>query len=966
MRECRRTLALFGALAAIASAAPASAAAQLGIASFDLALSSTQAGAHADQTVSFALSSDALGNPTGQLQDATMTLPQGMLANAQAIPRCPLATFESYKCPPADQIGVLEPSFMVCRGAQQPLTAEALAGATTLAVADAAEFCPGEGAVTIGSGPTAEQAEVEYVETTTNTLILSSPLTHTHPAGEMVRHEAVWFSPSVPLFNLQPLPGHQASFGAGFLLANMLVNVNLPAGGGGGVQATIADASTLLGIKGATLTLWGVPSAASHDSLRCNPLYFTCDLPAGEAVPFTSSPTDCAAPLEGKLEVTSYEGETARASGTLPAMTGCEDLEASPKLAVAPDTAQRDTPAGYEIAVTVPQSTLPEGLATPALKEVAITLPAGTTLSPALATGLQACGGPQFIAEDCPDAAKLGTATLATPLLAEPLRGAVYLGEPSASEKYPLRVVLRGDGTSIRIAGHAELNPVTGQATTVFTNAPQFPFSELNLDLFGGPTAVFANPQACGPATSSATISSYAGQTFTPSSSFLVENDGDGGACPPTPGFAPRFTAGTTTPLAGEFSPLVLTVTRADGEPSLASFSAQLPPGLLGMLGSVVRCPEPQASRGNCPQGAQVGTATVLAGPGAQPLRLSGPVYLTGPYDGAPLGLATVIGAAAGPFNLGTMTVRSQILVNPSTLQLTLISGPFPQSIEGIPLRLQGLTVALNRPEFIVNPASCSPTTISATIVGSGGVEAPVAAPFRVVGCAAPSFATQLTASTKAGAGSAGDGAPLSVKIASPAPPTTPIRAASIRLPKQLRPRLSTLRHACLLGTAAASPSACPTEAQVGRATIRSPLLAAPLTGPVLLVAHGGAAAPTLALLLQAEGVSVDLTATLSLDEQGSSTATFTSLPDVPINSFELTLPAGPRSLLGAVANVCRRPLRMPYTLTAQSGAAITGAVRLKVSGCKRRSVGQASRQARRGRTSARQAAARQRSAPHA
>lgn len=920
---------------ALAGVTPGVATAKLGVSSFSLSLASQQAGAHTDQTASFEMSTEALGNPTGQLKDVTVTLPPGMVGNPEAIPRCPIATFEKFKCPSADQIGVLETSFMICQGAQQPLTVEAPAGATTIRVADASEFCPSEGAATIGSGPSAENVTIEYIEEG-NTLVLAAPLEHSHMAGEDVTHIARWYPVPLPMFNLQPLPGHQATFGAEFILATLLVNVDLPRGGNGGLKATISDASTLLGIKGAALTLWGVPSSPSHDALRCGALIPTCDLPPGEPVPFMSNSTDCSVPLESTLTVTSYEGESASAATTLPPLTGCEALQVSPEISVAPETTQRDVPTGYEIDVKVPQSTAPEGLATPDLRDVSITLPAGTTLSPSMANGLQACSESQFADDDCPNAAKVGTATLSTPLLPEALTGAIYIGQPSATEKYPLRLSLSGDGTTVQLTGQAEPDPMSGQVTTVFTNAPQLPFSELELNLFGGPTAALANPEACGPATSSAQILSYGGQLAKPSSTFLIDNDGQGGACPPVASFAPSFTAGTLSPLAGGFSPLTLTVSRAEGEQNLSAFNAQLPPGLLGMLASVPLCPEPQAASGACPQSSQVGTATVLAGAGTQPLAVSGPVYLTGPYDGAPLGLVTSINAAAGPFELGTTVVRSRILIDPTDLHLTILSDQFPQIMSGIPLRLRTVNITLNRPGFILNPADCSAMTISGTVDGSAGAEAAVSSPFRVAGCEGLPFAPRLTASTKAGASIFGNGAALNMEITTTAQSSATIHAASIQLPKQLRPRLNTIQHACL-ATTVKNLAECPSESQVGRATVVSPVVLAPLTGPVLLVAHGGAAPPSLVLLLRSEGVSVELTATLSISKHGPITATFPSLPDVPISRFELALPAGPHSMLAAVEGVCRGTLAMPYRFTDQSGAAVAGSTHIAVSGCRRR-----------------------------
>lgn len=924
---------------------PAAARAQLGVSSFNMSLASQQAGAHADASMSFRLDASPLGNPISQLSDVALTLPRGLVGNPQAVPKCSLKTFEGYRCPPAAQVGFVQVDLVVCEGASIPLTAEAVAGATSISVPDAASVCEYQlhaRTITIGSGASQETATVTGVEYENyeygkipHTLLLAAPLEHTHAAGEAVSYEADVFPYPAALFNVQPLPGHVATFGAKVLFSSLMVNVNVPDGGSNGLQATISDPSTELNMEGATIDLWGLPAEKSHDAERCEEIVlYGCGLKGGEATAFMSNPTNCSASLEGTLAVRSYGGEAATATTTLPALTGCETLQIAPSMSVAPDTTQRDTPAGYELNLKVPQSSLPEGLATPDVKEVSVTLPAGTSLSPGVAAGLQACDEAQFAAEGCPNAAKVGTTELTSPVLAERMTGAIYIGEPTPAEPYPLRVVLSSNTTTIKLSGQVEPNATSGQATAVFANTPQLPFSDLKLNLFGGPGAVFANPTVCGRAVSTSQITSYGGQVATPTSEFTIDGNNEGGSCPASQSFAPRFSAGTTSPQAAGFSPFTLTVSRADGEPSLSSFSAELPPGLLGTLKSVPLCREPQAALGTCAQASEVGTATILAGSGSRPLPVSGPVYLTGPYDGAPFGLSVVVNAVAGPFNLGTAVVRARILIAPSDLHLTIVSDPFPQIMGGIPLRLQTVNVTFNRAGFMFNPSGCSQQAITGTIDGLGGVSAAVSSPFQVAGCESLPFAPKLSAATQAGDSSRGDGASLAVKISSPTQSAGTMYTASIQMPKQLRPRLATIQDACLARTLTTAPSACPPASLVGHATVASPVMTAPLTGPAYLVANGGAAPPSLVLLLQGEGVSVDLTASISISSNGPITADFQSLPDVPLSTFELVLPSGPHSMLGATENVCRKALTVPYKLTDRGGAVFTSSAAVAVSGC--------------------------------
>jgi hypothetical protein len=684
------------------------------------------------------------------------------------------------------------------------------------------------------------------------------------------------------------------------------------------------------------MTLWGVPSEASHDSRRCiEILGEECDQPAGEPAAFMTNPSDCTGSQpESKLTIKSYEGVTDGSTTTLPAPTGCEVLQLAPSMSVAPDTTQRDVPAGYEVDLNVPQDERPEGLATPDVKDVSVTLPAGTSLSPSMAMGLEGCSEQQFAASECPNASKVGSAELTTPVLDEKLTGSVYVGDPTATQKFPLRVALHAaDGTSVRLFGYAEPNPLTGQVTTVVENAPQLPFSDFKLVLFGGPTAVMANPPSCGPASSTSQITSYGGQLVTDSSQFTVDNNGHGEGCPASLPFTPRFSAGTTSPRAAGFSPFTLTVSRADGEQTLSSFSAQLPPGLLGMLGSVPLCPEPQAGQGSCPESSQVGTATILAGAGAQPFAVSGPVYLTGPYDGAPFGLVVLVRATAGPFNAGSAVIRSKILIDQSNLHVTIASDPLPQVVGGLPLRLQTVNVTINRPGFIFNPTRCGPQSIAATINGGQGASALLSSPFRLAGCGELKFAPRLAVSTFAHGSRRGNGAGLTVNITNDLGNSANIRSTTVTLPAALRPRLSTIQQACPSTTFDLDLAKCPAGSHVGQVTVSSPALPASLNGTIYLVSHGNSY-PNIVLLVQGQGIHAEFEGVVVIAANGATSATFSSLPDVPIASLRVEFPRGANSLLGTTGNLCKARLRMPYAITGQNGAHVQKAVTVKVSEC--------------------------------
>ncbi len=941
MRELNASLKmtlLLAGVVAVLGIVPELAQAQFGAASFTTTPSSVQAGAHPDLATGFALETEALGNPVNQIKDASVLLPQGLVGDPNAVERCPTKTFEQLACAPTAQVGVLEASFIVCRGVRTPLTASGEAGGTTVSVEDTAGLCAfsGENTITIGVGASAEQVHIAYIIDPT-TLQLTAPLAHSHAAGEPVVHVAEPIRVPLSLFNLQPSGGHVATFGASLLFLSILAQVEVRSDGQ--LAVTLSDISTLLPIQSASLTLWGVPEDPSHDSKRCSQ-FGVCGASGGSPAPFTTYPTDCSSPpLETELSMESWQGQSASSFATEPAPTGCGVLQMTPSLSIVPDTTRRDTPAGYAVRVESPQNGDPYGIATPSLREVSVTFPAGASLSPAVADGLQACAEAQFSEQECPNSSKVGSTEVITPLLREHLTGGLYLGAQIAPTKYRIYTVVAGAGVTLALAGRLEVDEASGTVRAVFQDLPQLPFSRLELRLFGGATAALANPAECGPATSTAQIISYAGQSASPSSTFTADDNGEGGSCPIGQAFSPGFSAGSVSPLAGKASPFTLTISRGDGEQSLSAFSVHLPLGLVGLLKSVSPCAEEQAVIGACSGAAEVGTVRIAAGAGAQPLYLPGQVYLTGPYHGAPFGLAVVVHATVGPFSLGTAVVRARILVDPTDLALTVVSDPFPQMLSGIPLRLRIINLQLDRPGFIVNPTGCAHQVVSASIESNQGITAAPTTPFQMVDCDGLRFAPRLSAATMAKASTRGEGASLGLDISNPASAAANLRSVTIVLPTQLRPRLSTIQHVCLAATARSSLAACPTESLIGHARVNTPVLAAPLTGSVYLIANGGTRLPSLAMSLHGEGVNVELTGSLAVSHQGVIRAAFQTLPDVPIESFMLELPRGPHSMLGAIESLCSRPLKLGYTLTDQAGAALSGVDHVAVSGCHKRAA---------------------------
>ncbi len=728
------------------------------------------------------------------------------------------------------------------------------------------------------------------------------------------------------------------------------------------------------------------------------------DEPAGvPPVPFLSMPTDCAGGPEkatmradswqepGSVHEGHYTGYT-EATATLPGATGCNGMSFSPGIEVQPDTLLADAPVGLGVNVQVPQSEQPGALATPHLRDAVVTLPGGLSISPGIVDGIQACNesGPEGInfqgeaseevgldgelhlaAGHCPDASIVGSAEAITPLLPEPVKGHVYLARPLCGgagqaactdqdaldgHLYQLYLELGGTGVlantgiNIKAHGYVEANPATGQLTTKFLDNPQTPFSELKIKLNGGPRAPLDNPATCGPATTNADFTPWSAPGITPeglsvagtpdgtpSSFFNVEG------CAGAPGLSPGFSSGTVSPQAGSFSSFTMNLTRQDREQFLKGVQVHTPPGLLGMLSSVPLCGEAQGNAGSCPETSKIGTTRVASGAGSHPFEISGNVYLTTGYEGAPFGLSIVTNAVAGPFNLGLVVVRARIAVDPTDSSLTITTdeaGPYaiPQIVFGVPLRLKRVTVNVDRPNFMFNPTNCKAQQITADISGNQNATAPVASPFAAAGCKSLEFKPQFKITTSGHTSRAG-GASLDAKVSYPpfkAGSEANIARVKVDLPKQLPSRLTTLQKACTAAQFAADPAGCPAASVVGIVRASTPLLPVGLEGPVYFVSHGGEAFPSLIVVLQGDGVRVDLTGATFISHAGITSSTFKTVPDVPVNSFELYLPEGKYSALAANGNLCKSAgkLAMPTEFVAQNGAVIHESTKIAVTGC--------------------------------
>jgi len=803
--------------------------------------------------------------------------------------------------------------------------------------------------------------------------------------GHILTEPNVKTSIDSPIWNLVPEHGYPAEFGyIDGVEGTHVFYVHVVPTPQGYVLQTVNSEIPQVPINHIVVSFYGDP-AQRDDTSHAH-------------VPFFTDPTACEnGPMTATIWMDSWqnpgsynpdgtpnlEGDPSawiKATSESPAVTGCDELRFTPALEAQPTTHQADTPSGLDFGLTLPQTEDVGVPATPALKDAVVTLPEGMTVDPSAADGLGVCteaqigwlgpDGPNGESEPlpnrgltnfspdkpggaggCPEDSKIGSLELETPLLPGKLYGELFL---AAQNENPFGATLAGyivvndpiTGVVLKIAGEIKANPQTGRITAAFEENPQLPFSNLKLHFFGGPRAELATPPSCGIYNTGSELSPWSieGKELpaTPFDNYAIDEN-----C--AIGFNPSFTGGSTNLQAGQYTPFVGSFSREDDDQELGGLTMSLPPGMLADVASVPLCGEAQANAGTCPESTRVGTVDAGAGPGPTPLFVPGKIYLTGPYNGGPYGLSVVVPADPGPFNFGLVVVRQSLRINPLTAAVTAVSNPFPTILDpkttnskgeaeetGIPIKLRRVDFDIDRPGFTFNPTNCSKFQVGGAITSTQGASSTLATPFQVTNCATLKFAPKFAVSTSGKTSRAG-GASLAVKLTYPQGPEgtyANIARVKVDLPKQLPSRLTTLQKACTAAQFDSNPAGCPSASLIGHATVHTPLLAGALSGPAIFVSHGGEAFPSLIIVLQGDGVTLDLVGTTFISHAGITSSTFKTVPDAPVGSFELTLPEGKYSALAANGNLCTGKLAMPTEFLAQNGLKINESTPIAVTGC--------------------------------
>ena len=836
--------------------------------------------------------------PVGEVKKIHVDLPQGLSVNPQATEQCPLATFQG--------------SASACEsGFPESLVGESLVTVAVLGT----PFAPIGGITKVpvfNVEPEVGQPALFGLELAGNEVFLKASVDW---SGDY--HEG--FTIDVP-----ELPF------AGILLGGVVLKNRLPFKGRAGDGTFITTPTTCFDPE----------TEPAHAHIYST--YLQAASKQEMEKPGYTFPASAEPPLESPLP-----------PGKKP--IDCGHVPYEPSTGLEPNTTETDSPSGATTKVEVPFITGGSNRESSQTKEAKLALPVGLGLNASAANGLQACTDEQFgkgteKPVGCPPESQVGTVEIKTPPLPDPIAGKVFVGQqlsrdPASGDEY--RIFVDGEspkfGLSVRLIGRVSADPVSGQLTTRFSGLPQVPFSSFVIRLKGGPRATLTSPPICGPHTTTATMTPWSGNPdATPSSEFVLTSAPGGGSCAKTLAarpFAPSFAAHETNTQAAGFTSLSVDVARSDGNQELKGVDVTLPRGLTAKLAGLRYCPEAaiataaansgtaEAASPSCSADSLVGSASITSGSGPEPLRIDGgKAFLAGPYHGAPLSLAVITPATAGPFDLGTVVVRVALFLDPKTAQVRAVTDPIPHVYGGALLDIRSVSVKVDRSGFALNPTNCDASAFAAILHGGGAnpndpasfSSVAASSPFQATGCDSLGFGPKLYLRTFGGTKRTKNPKLRAILVARPGDAN--IARAAVTLPKSMILDQASIAKVCTRVQFAAG--ACPSNSIYGFAEATTPLLDGPLKGPVYLRSSDNPL-PDLVAALHGQ-VDVELDGRTD-SVNGRIRNTFDTVPDVPVSRFVLTIRGGKKKgLLVNSRDLCARKQFAKMDLTAQNGKRVT------------------------------------------
>ena len=736
----------------------------------------------------------------------------------------------------------------------------------------------------------------------------------------------------LPVYNMAATDDETAVLAGNVFGALVKVILSVRTDGDYGLRADIHGINQGLPLYGVKLTLWGVPADPVNDPNRLAGL-FQGGLSAGiDPKPFLSMPTTCG-PTVTQLRADSWQDPGNFIFEEEPlTITGCDSIAFEPKVKARPTTNAADSPSGIDLDIEIPQSEDPEGLSSAHLRKSVVTLPEGLTLNPSGANGLGSCT-PQQIGmttppgakvphftkapNDCPDSSRIAEVEVDTPIFANPLRGSAFVAAPydnPFNSLVAIYIAIEGRGIVAKLPGEVMLDPNTGRITTVFDENPQLTFEHLRLSFFGGALAPFQTPTGCGLFASVAELTPWSapesGPPVTSVDRYRITQGPHGQACAAGEEglpHAPEFEAGSTAPLAGTYRPFVINLRREDGSQRFSSVTVAPPEGLVAKLAGTAICPDSalanaeaksgaeEQSSPSCPAASGIGTVHTAAGAGPAPYNVPGTAYLSGPYKGAPMSLAIVTPAVAGPFDLGTIVVRTALHLNPGTAQLRAISDPLPTILDGIPLDVRSLSIRIDKPNFTLNPSSCDPSFVFGSLASTKGSVADLLSTFQLGECGQLKFKPRIRLALKGSTKRRGH--PALTSILRPRPGDANIDYAAVTLPPTELLDQDHIGEVCTRAQFAVDQ--CPAASVYGKVSVTSPLVDYPLTGNVYLRASNNRLPDLITDLRGPASQPIRIEAAGKIDTvRGGLRTTFTFIPDVPFTKLVLRLDGRKKGLL--------------------------------------------------------------------
>lgn len=911
---------LIAALLLLAAVAPPAATADFGFTRFDVAFTeedgsaARQAGSHPDSVITrFELNNTETApfnwSLDGELKDLVIDLPDGLVGDVDAVPTC---SSEDFFAQDLTSLGIGRP------------------------------LCPDNTAVGISASS------------------VNAP---------------VLFAPG-SVFSLEPPPGVPMRIGFWALNAKVIIDFGVEKGGGGSggyhVRTTLKNVTQAVKVFSGEVILWGNPADPKHDLYRgtcLTPQFSFFAITYGsegicksglENHPLITLPRSCAGPVPIAYQADPWDrpgawisdsflthdnGEPSNPIG----FTGCGKLGFKPSIETVPTTNEAETGSGLDFNLDFEQEGLtnPTGLAESEPKSAKVVMPEGFTINPAFAEGLAFCTPADLDREQlnsqpgegCPNASKIGTLQVETPLFDQPIEGSVFVAaqddpattQPGAENPFDsliaLHLVLRNTqrGLLVKLPMKVEPDPATGRLVASMDDIPQLPFTHFNFHFREGARAPLITPPSCGVHTTRAVFTPWSdpSKPRTVVSTFEIDRGVAGGPCPPAgvPPFDPEFEAGSVNNSAGSFSPFVLRLHRGDGDQEMTRFSAVLPPGLAGKLAGVPKCPDgaieaaksktgrQELAAPSCPASSAIGTTLAGTGVGGSLTYVPGRMYLGGPYKGAPLSVVAITPALAGPFDVGTVAVRLALDLNPKTAEVevdSVASDPIPHILRGIVLKLREVRVDIDRPKFTINPTSCEEERVRATVYGSflnlldplDDEPAGVSTRYQASSCASLGFKPKLSLRLRGGTGRGAN--PALVATYAPRSGDANVQDVAVQLPHSAFLDQGHIRTVCTRVQFAAD--SCPKAARYGFAKAWTPLLDEPLAGPVYLRSSSH---PLPDMVFDLHGL-VDVEVAARIDSvDGAIRATVEDAPDAPLSKFVLRMQGRRKGLIVNSRDLC-------------------------------------------------------------